>query len=276
MNIVNPFPMQWEKKYKEVFPEAIWSKNPLEGHDLYLFMWANEDTEKFINGRKKTAKYVVFVRRYEFFGTLAIDWSKVDEIIFVNDYLAECFEMKTGIRPHVIYNGVNLDDWTFTGKPGKQIAWVGYINLKKNLPLALQIMDRLPKDYELHIVGAIQDNQVMLYTENLAKSMELKIVYNGEIPREHMDHWLSDKSFILSTAISEGCPNNVLEGMAKGLKPIVHNWPGAMEQFRGFVFNTPGSAVDQILSGYDPIHYRQIVSAKFGEANYLKVKELCQ
>jgi hypothetical protein len=35
----------------------------------------------------------------------------------------------------------------------------------------------------------------------------------------------------LSTSLSEGNPNNVIEAMAKGIKPVVHAWPGAEDQF---------------------------------------------
>lgn len=277
MNIVNQFPMQWEKKYKELFPEAKWSGKPLEGHEKYLFMWCNDDTRDFINSRTKQAKYIVFVRRYEFFSNLeALDWSKVDRVIFVNDYLAKWFEHRTGVKPFVVHNGVDIGSWSPTCKgAGNKIAWVGYINQKKNLPLALQIMDGLPRDYELHIAGAVQDGQVMLYIENMAAALKVNVFFNGPIPRESMDSWLSDKNYILSTAISEGCPNNVIEGMAKGLKPIVHNWPGAKEQFGSSVFNNIKEAVWMIKEEkHTPEVYRYKAEHEFGADNYLKVKDI--
>ncbi len=278
LQIINQFPMQWEKHYRSIFPDAQWSKAPSQGYDHYLFMWCNEITGRFINQYPKKGKYIVFVRRYEYYTSLEnLDWKKVDAVIMVNDYLADGFKKRTSIQPHVIYNGVNTSDWTYRErKHGKSIAWVGFINQKKNLPLAIQILAELPDDYELHVAGEIQDGQVWDYVQHMAKAIKRKVYYNGHIPHEHMDAWLEDKNYILSTAISEGSPNHVIEAMAKGIKPIVHNWPGAVYQFLPYVFTAIRDAVTDILphSPYDSDIYRAIVDFDFGTENYEKVKKI--
>lgn len=270
--------MQWESRYKQIFPDAVWTKLAEEGHDTNLFMWCDENTLNAVNKSNGT-RNVVFIRRYEFFSDVIerMDWGRVSDVIMVNDYLAMLFQKRTGIKPYVVYNGVDPANWTFQNRThGNKIAWVGYINLKKNLQLALQVMSGLPTDYELHIAGGLQDAQVMVYIENLVISTKNKIVLYGQIPSEHMNSWLDDKNYILSTAISEGCPNHVIEAMAKGIKPVVHNWAGAKEQFGDYVFNTTDEAVHMIAGhdNYDSQRYIDIVNDKFGLSNYDKVKEI--
>ncbi|MBQ09751.1 MAG: hypothetical protein CMD96_08175 [Gammaproteobacteria bacterium] len=282
VKMVSPFKMQWSSGYKKVFEDNGWdvilssTPNHYPFSDLIIFHWCNEDTVKFINGNTKNSRYVVFVRRYEYYTQAieALNWDKVDAVIMVNDYLAKGFEERTGVKPTVIYNGVNIEEWTFQGKThGEKIAVVGYINQKKNLPLAIQIMQNLPTNYSLHLAGRIQCGATVDYLNNICKSMKRRFYFEGEIG--NMDFWLKDKSYIMSTAISEGSPNNVIEAMAKGIKPVVHNWAGAREQFGEFVFDTVDEAVDMILhSPYHSGFYRNIVMQKFGWNNYERVYAL--
>lgn len=290
VNIITPLKMQWIEGYKEVFKDH--DVEVMERHhrsaDVSIFMWCDEATVKFINRHEKKEKYIVFIRRYEFFTPAVdmMDWSKVDEVILVNDYLAKEFELRTGVKPRVIYNGIwDMSKWNYRERThGKKIAMVGFVNQKKNYPLAMQIIASLPDDYELHLAGGIQCAATMEYIDNLAKALKKRVIQSGTI--DDIDFWLEDKDYLLSTAISEGCPNNVIEAMAKGIKPIVHNWPGALEQYGGFefksffphiVFNTVEEAVGMITQGrYLSDEYRFMVQQRFGSHNYMEVKQLAE
>ncbi len=280
--MVSPFKMQWLKGYTKIFEDNDWevsiTKAPIKDcDDLMIFHWCNEDTFRFINGSPKNSRYIVFVRRYEYYSQVieSLNWEKVDKVIMVNDYLAKGFEERTGVKPTVIYNGVDVNDWTFQEKThGKKVAVVGYINQKKNLPLAIQIMQKLPDDYSLHLAGAIQCGATVDYLNNICRSMKKRFYFEGEIG--NMNFWLKDKNYLLSTAISEGSPNSVIEAMAKGIKPVVHNWAGSREQFGDCVFDTVEEAVQMLLpsSDYDAIMYRNRVKRYFGWSNYERVYAL--
>lgn len=272
---------QWEDGYLSVFPNSEVVKIPSVGADVHLFMWCDISSWDFINKTSKQSKYIMFMRRYEFFTGLwmKVDWSKIDHLIFVNDFFANAVKntLNSAMPKYsVIYNSVDTGKWTYKERThGKKIAWVGFVNQKKNLPLAIQIMRELPDAYELHIAGGVQDNATMFYMKNI--SQILSIIYHGHISHERMDNWLEDKNYILNTAISEGCPNHVIEAMAKGIKPLVHNWPGSKEQFGDYVFDTVAEAKDAILKDeYISSEYLGTIHNKFGMNNYLKVKEIVE
>jgi glycosyltransferase involved in cell wall biosynthesis len=280
INFITPLKMQWIKGYENIFKDCEFVKTDVPSigdYDTRMFMWCNDDTIRFINNNKKDSRYIVFIRRYEYYSMPLekVDWSKVDEVIMVNEYLAKGFLQRTGIKPNVIYNGVNPDEWKYKERRhGNKIALVGFVNQKKNYPLALQILTKLPQDYELHIAGGIQCNATMDYIDNLTKATKRKVYFYDQI--DDIDLWLEDKNYLLSTAISEGNPNNVIEAMAKGIKPIVHNWPGSCSQFARYVFNTIDEAVAMFRDGseYKSELYRNIIEKFHGDEQYQKVRQL--
>lgn len=282
INFITPLKMQWIEGYEDVFKDHDLVKTGYTcagDFDVRMFMWCNEDTISYINNVEKDAKYIVFIRRYEYYSAPLekVDWSKVDAVVMVNDYLAKGFFQRTSIKPHLIHNGVMLDNWTYRKrKHGKNIAMVGFINQKKNYPLALQVLAALPEDYSLHIAGDVQCGATMDYIDNLARAMKKKVYCYGHV--DDIDLWLEDKNYLLSTAISEGNPNNVIEAMAKGIKPIVHNWPGSSDQFATLTFNSVDEAVRMIKpdSNYFPGTYKGAVEKFYGAENYKKVKNLVE
>lgn len=281
--LITPWQNAWVPHFREEF-EA-------RGHQFGVFpKFAPSDCDVVIHGWATgtpvvpRAKNIVFLRRYELFdgGLAKVDWSKVSALICVNSWfkhVAETIFQHENIKVpvHLIYNAVNLKKWSYTErKPGKRIGMACFVHPKKNIPLALQILATLPKDYELHIAGDIQDACLAEYLVHLSKSLDVSLYLGGQIPSTQLNDWWDQMDYCLSTSVSEGNPNNVIEAMAKGVKPIVHNWPGAQDQFPEHLFNTVSEAVEMILSSsYDSSQYRAQVEAQFGLDNIEKVVELC-
>jgi len=202
---------------------------------------------------------IVFLRRFELFdgSFLKLDWSKVDHLICVNDWIRdEVSRIFAGknigpVPTSVIYNAVEPLKWTY--KPNRprshRIGMACFVNQKKNLPMALQILLGLPEDYELHIAGQVQDPCTAEYLNYVAKCYKRKVYIYGHILPSNMDTWWEMMEVCLSTSISEGNPNNVNEAMMKGIKPVVHAWPGAHQQYpHGCLFRTVDEAIAIILS----------------------------
>ena len=65
--------------------------------------------------------------------------------------------------------------------------------------------------------------------------------------------------------------------MAKGIRPVVHTWPGAVDQFRPeWLFNSVDDAAGQILlspeiDDKDGMVYRDYVKERYSLDNYRRV-----
>jgi len=294
---VKIFSPDWGHTWLDIYPKLLKER----GHevvednpDVVLNMWASPDALKLY----PDARHIMFLRRYELFSFdwPKYDWNKIECLILVNDWIKKVVDevfKREGIKTKtmVIYNAVDTSKWTYRERGhGKKIGMACHVHPKKNLPLALQILAALPDDYELHIAGKMQEQFTFHYIDNLARSIKRRVFIYDHIEHSLMDKWWEDKNYCLSTSISEGCPNNVLEAMAKGIKPIVHNWPVAEEQFRGFVFNEVDEAVQGIDStlenlrhveyewpidgDYNSALYHQTVNDNFSLDNYRRVLDV--
>jgi glycosyltransferase involved in cell wall biosynthesis len=246
------------EKYGDVI---VWDGNgtaPDIEPDLVFYTWADRDfTQSF-----PKARHVMMMRRFEFFHAdwPQYNWNKIDLLITCNVWIGEQVAQaikKTGTAVACVRNPIDPSLWAYRKRShGKKIGMACRIFPVKNLPLAVQIMHMLPKEYELHIAGPIHDYNVMAYMTN-ALPKERLFIY-GDLERSSLDSWWEDKNYCLSTSISEGDPMAVLEAMAKGIKPVIHNWPGADEFYN--TFTRVSEACSQILAGeYDSEKYRKTV-----------------
>ena len=203
-----------------------------------------------------------------------VNWNQIDELIIPNisvvqvanqlkNFIAEDIVASGGqpsmetirpnIDPHkinVIPNPVDCTKYRVANsKSGtKKLCWIGYINYKKNFELALHLFKHLlsiDPTWEFHIAGRFQDPRHRLYfdwfTRDIPKNNQpnARIFYYGWIPSEHMNQWLEDKSYILSTSLYESFHYGLAEGMTAGLIPLIHHWLGAEELYpKKFLWNT--------------------------------------
>lgn len=214
---------------------------------------------------------VVFMRAFEIYEKKLLDgfrWDKADLVICVSPYLSRLLEQylrDKGINVpiKVIPNAVDTSAWTFKQRKfNGQVGMACHIHMKKNLPLALQIIAALPEGTSLHIAGEQQDKATMVYLHEAAIHMKRKVVLCGHIEHHQIDHWWEQFGVCLSTSVREGCPNNILEIMAKGIKPVIHCWPGAEEQFPGMVFGTIAQAVEMITGQIESDKYLNFVKER--------------
>ena len=282
--LLSPWENAWIPLYRKVFERR--------GHEFIICRHAAPiDSQVVIHGwatgtpAVDGARNIVFLRRYEFFagGLEKIDWSKTYALICVNSWikgLVDGILSENGVTvpTHLIFNAVDEIKWTFANRaPGKKIGMACFIHSKKNLPLALQILAALPEGYELHIAGAVQDASVATYLNYSAASIGKTLQIYEQVPSGAMDKWWEGMDYCLSTSITEGNPNNVNEAMAKGIKPVIHNWPGSEDQYAPWTFNTVAEAVAMIQSpDYDSPAYLSRVRERFSLANIEKVVDMAE
>lgn len=157
-----------------------------------------------------------------------IDWSRVDRLITVGPDIADVIRARVpGAEPIVIPNGVDRARFRMNAPDARRVAWVGHIEPKKNPMLLLQIAARLAATHEFHVAGPFTDERTRRYVHHLAATMGLGRCLHLHGNVADMPAFLADKGVILSTSMYESFGLNIAEGMACGLAPVIHDFPGA-------------------------------------------------
>ncbi len=239
--------------------------------DIIWLEWCNETAivaTQIYDLKKKGV--VIRLHSYEALANYPsqIDWSMVDYLVFVAPHIREIVkrqvpDIRKRVCTKVIYNGLDIDKIPANKVRNEyDMAYVCNINHKKAPLLALQIMAKLnvynttqkkavkrSTVLKLHSAGRSQDERYKIYLEHMAKEMGIEdnIIYYGFV--KDMEGFWEGKGIILSTSIHEGHPLNIMEGMARGLKPVIHNFYGAKDLYREeWLYNTVDEAVEMICS----------------------------
>jgi len=291
--IVNLFPNKFNQMYYDYFSRdnevrliIPKSERDLEGvidwADVIWTIWCNEPL-RFISRRAGKITLVTHIHSYEILTPALMTgahWDNIDGAIFVADHMREIANQMwpkqlQSRRQRTIHNCVQLERYPFYDKtPGKNIAYVGYLNHKKGIPLLLQCIQKAIEcdpAYRFHIAGSFQEQRFEVYMNHLLSETGLtdKVTFHGWV--RDIPAFLADMDYVISTSPWEGCPYNVIEAMACGIKPLVHNWRGAAALFgRDLVFNTVDEFSDQLVSSsYDSGSYRDFVGDHFNAQNNL-------
>lgn len=260
----------------------------LDWADVTWFEWCDAILVNASKRLRKSGRVVCRLHSYEAFTDLPTEvrWDFVDHVVFVAPHIRELMLSRglTQVASSVVPNGVPLHRLAFKERARSfNIAYVGYLNYKKNPEMLLQCMaDLVRRDsrYHLHIAGAFQDLRYQLYFEKMIPALGLQdhVHFHGWV--DDIDAWLEDKSFLVSTSVLESFGMGIAEGMAKGLKPIIHNWVGAEHIFpRKYLFNTVAEFSDLVLEDdYEPAAYRRFIADNYAFEDQVKRLEelLCE
>lgn len=255
------------KEYSQIDEGMKWA-------DICFFEWCDEliiYASKLPLAFEK--KIIVRLHSYEAFTGMPnkVNMNNVDKIIFVSEFIRNYsikkFKMDKN-KTVVIPNGIKLENYKFRKRtPGFDIAYVGYINYKKGPMLLMQTFKEIHDfdgRFKLYMAGVFQDERDVLYFKQMIREMHLEksIIYDGW--QDDIDSWLDDKDYILCTSLLESQNMSVMQAMAKGIKPIIHNFVGAREIYDGeFIFNTPKEAVNVLMAEYDSLKYRRFIEERY-------------
>jgi tetratricopeptide (TPR) repeat protein len=123
----------------------------MQWSDINWFEWC---TDLAVAGSNlpKVCRNIIRLHRYEAYGQWPqqVNWNNIDLLVTVgNSFVKEAlFNSAPAIQSQTsmvtIANGVDLDRIRFADRPrGKNIAYVGYLNARKNPMLLLQCMQKL-------------------------------------------------------------------------------------------------------------------------------------
>ena len=250
--------------------------------DISWFEWCTNIAVE-VARLPKVCKNIVRLHRFEAYGDWPshVQWENIDSLITIgNSFVEEALlkqvpDIRSRTQLITIQNGVNLDKFKFTDRSrGKNIASVGYLNMKKNPISLMQCMQKLhyiDPEYKLFCAGDFQDPMLEQYTKHIVRTLKLTDVVLFDGWQEDMNAWLKDKHYIVSYSTGESQGMGLLEAMACGLKPVVHNFPGADQIFpTEFLYNIAEEFCEHILSEqYEPQKYRRFVEENYALKNQL-------
>ena len=248
----------------------------MQWSDVSWFEWCT-DLAAAASNLPKVCKNIVRLHRYEAYlhWPQQINWQNIDMLVtvgnsFVKDaLLKQAPNIENVTRLVGIPNGVNLEKLKFADRQrGKNIAFLGNLRMVKNPAFVLQCMQKLhymDPQYRLFFGGIPQDAALEQYVKYMVNALGLRDVVFFDGWQNDINSWLADKHYIVSTSIIESQGMGLLEGMACGLKPVIHNFPGAVEIFPSeFLFNISEEFCSQILTGtYEPQKYRSFVEERY-------------
>ena len=254
--------------------------NAIDWADIVWLEWANEVAIIGTNYEGiKDKKVIVRLHAYEAFENFPkqINWNAVNRLVLVAPHMKGILketipDIEKKVKIIIVYNGIDMDSNRWNKRQnGYNIAWVGFINHKKNPQMALQILKKLTEGiytadqrYTLHVAGSFQQLRYKIYLEYMIKEMGLQdnVIFYGWV--DDMNCFWKDKNFLLHTSTFESFGYAVFEAMARGIKPVIHNFRGAKELYRkDDIFNTIEGAVNIIKSqDYYSSTYRQWIIDK--------------
>lgn len=260
-------------KADEMVPVIQWA-------DTIWIEWANELAVWLTNQPSLlTGKRVLLrLHSYEAFAGYAtnIRWENIDDLIFVAAHIRRLVEkqvpdISSRIRKDIsiVPNGIDLQKFRFIDRSrGKNIAFLGSINFKKG-PMMLfhAFLELVRKDPEFHLFigGDVQDQRYSLYFEQLGKELHIEDHIHWSGPILDVPHWLEDKQHIVCSSVLEGHPVGLMEGMATGLKPLIHNFVGARDIYPAkYLWTTTSDFANMATdSEYSPLEYREFVANRY-------------
>ncbi len=265
----------------ELYELMAWS-------DISWFEWC---TNLAVAASKlpKICKNIIRLHRYEAYEQWPqeVNWNNIDTLISVgNDITKQTLLGKVpGLESYTsvvaVPNGIDLDEFKLIDRRrGKNIAFLANLRMVKNPAFVLQCMQKLhyiDPEYRLFFAGRFQDQALEQYLRRMVQALALGDVVFFDGWQGDVNSWLQDKHYIVSTSICEGHPVGLLEGLACGLKPVIHNFPGAEDVFPSeFLFNISEEFCGQILSDkYEPQRYRKFVEEKYSlESQLSRINEI--
>ncbi len=254
----------------------------MQWSDISWFEWCT-NLAAIASKLPKVCKNIVRLHRYEAYENwpYEVNWNNIDTLITVGNnitkrmLLSKVPDLESCTSVVAIANGVDPDKFKLIDrKQGKNIAFLANIRMVKNPAFVLQCMQKLhyiDPEYRLFFAGEFKELALEQYLRHMVCALELDDVVFFDGWQEDVNSWLQDKHFIVSTSTCEGHPVGLLEGMACGLKPIIHNFPSAEDIFPSeFLFNISEEFCEHILSDtYQPQMYRKFVEDRYSLKNQL-------
>ncbi|MGB3186126.1 MAG: glycosyltransferase [Ornithinimicrobium sp.] len=206
-----------------------------------------------------------------------IDWSRVDDLIFVSDHLRVVVHRLLGARLahtrlHVIPNLIEPERVTVSrdGADSRTLLMIGWGQRVKDPLWALDVLGLLRREdpeWRLILAGRAFDTRQSVSTVRYSAEFDQRKAEDDVRGAVNLQDFTRDLrpcmrgcGHILSTSRRESFGVGLIEAAASGLVPVVRDWPifAPLDAARGlfptdWVVNSPEAAAQRILSTADEV-----------------------
>ena len=160
-----------------------------------------------------------------------------EKLIIANSrYTANAIKTEIGISPYVLYPSIpnrilNRNMESFENSRKNRVITISRICPQKRLDMIPRIASRCGKEISFTIIGLLDSEETLKYILKLANHLKVservKIVTNAS--REQLRTTLLNSKVYLHTMANEDFGISIVEAMAAGCIPVVHNSGGPKE-----------------------------------------------
>ena len=264
------FREDWVSTVKPKAPPA-----PPASVDTVFCEWACENAVWHSHNKRPGTRLIVRLHRFEAFRDFPerVKWAAVDALIVVSDHFRDMLARDYGMDPARIHVMPQFIDWHQLRRPklpGARFA-LGLVGINpfahKRFDRAIDFVAALrARDPRFHlVVRSVMPWQIdWVWNTNAEERAHFIELFRRIQSDPHlagavrfdpagpdMEEWYRGIGVILSSSDSEGCHTSVMEAMASGCTPVVHNWPGARSLFAPYVHDDMRAAIDDVIAVAD-------------------------
>ena len=224
-----------------------------------IFVEFADDTLSLISKWRKSKMIVTRLHRYELFSLPKANWSAIDLVIVVNNWMAQNLEIAVpSLKGKIvcIHNFVDINYWQQS--PNKiqsnVLSIVGNIDRRKGHDKAIIAFSKVlkqKKNLTLNIIGHNPDKKFYDSLKSLVKELEIEtnvnfLGYSSDLRKD-----FQESDIILSFSEHESTHLTLFEGLSCGAWPLSRNWEG-VEEFlpSSNIFTDDSDFVKKVISFY--------------------------
>ncbi|MCE8540153.1 glycosyltransferase [Ruegeria pomeroyi] len=240
--------------------------------DTVLCEWCCENAVWHSHNKRPGTRLLVRLHRFEAFRDFPerVQWDNVDALIVVSEYFRDLMVTRFGVAPERVHVMPQYIDWHELQRPKLPEArfTLGLVGINPfehkrfdraiDFLVALRARDprfqlavRSAMPWEIEWVWSRQDDTRARFEAQFARIFadpDLAGAIRFDPAGPDMEEWYRGIGTILSSSDTEGCHTAVIEGMASGCLPVVHDWPGARSLFDGHVYERMEDAIAGVIA----------------------------
>lgn len=240
--------------------------------DTVFCEWACENAVWHSKNKRPGTRLIVRLHRFEAFRDFPkrVNWSAVDALIVVSDYFRDHMVTQYGVDPDRVHVMPQFIDWHELRRPKLPEArfTLGLVGINpfdhKRFDRAIEFFAALrARDARFRlVVRSVMPWKIDWVWNNnpqdrgrfveVFSRIQSDPLLSGAVRFDpagtDMEEWYRGIGTILSSSDSEGCHTSVMEGMAAGCYPVVHDWPGARSLFAPYVHAEIRDAIDDVIA----------------------------